>query len=125
MSKCLLDSKTFILVHNQQFLNEVLGVLGDLFPLWSLHGVLAGFDFFEDFRVVLSSEGRASTNEEIHDNATAPDVALEVVVGVEDLWRNVERRASNSGKLVVGHFRVVLGGQAEVDELDFGVVALV
>ncbi len=69
---------------------------------------------------VRREEGRLGEEQEVEHDAEAPDVALEEINALVDLWRDVERRADlrvEVEDLVFVHE----GGQAEVDELDLGV----
>mmetsp|Transcript_115788 Transcript_115788/g.248811 ORF Transcript_115788/g.248811 Transcript_115788/m.248811 type:complete len:330 (+) Transcript_115788:639-1628(+) len=97
--------------------DEVFGVLADRLPVVALEIVTAVSDVVLEFLVRVAFEGRVAAEQNVHDDSTAPDVALLVVLPGEDLRSHVVRRASPAlhGRVLL---RVELLGEAEVDDLD-------
>ena len=111
----LLSRGALLRVVGQQRADEALAVLRDGLPDAVVERVLALANLLHDVLVGLAVEGRHSGKEDVGDDTSGPDVALMVVVLVENLGGDVVGRAQLLVKVTVG---VVDKGSAEVDDLD-------
>mmetsp|Transcript_60321 Transcript_60321/g.136358 ORF Transcript_60321/g.136358 Transcript_60321/m.136358 type:complete len:207 (-) Transcript_60321:330-950(-) len=105
--------------------DEVFAVAGDVAPVLVVEDELPLFDDPEEllavFRV-LGLKRRVPPEQNVRDDAGAPDVALEVVqLVLDDLRGHVVRRPAH----LVEVFAVTFGGEAEVREHDTRVAVLV
>jgi hypothetical protein len=62
---------------------------------------LALVDGPKDFLIVLSIKWRLSAKQDIHDDATAPDIAFAVIGLLQDFWSNIIRCSYGLGKLLI------------------------
>jgi hypothetical protein len=111
----LLSGGSVLLLVGEELLDEVLSLVGDVLPglVVEVEGALT--DLAHDLLVGLSVEGRLSGKKDVGDDTAGPDIALGVVVLVEDLRGDV---VGGSELLVKGTGRVEDEGSTEIDDLD-------
>lgn len=102
-------------VEREQLRDQVLGLLGDLRPARVREGELTHPHLLHDLLVARTVEGRHPRQDDVEDHAARPDVALLVVLLVQNLGCDVVRGAEF---LVEGLVGVVLEGGTEVNDLD-------
>jgi hypothetical protein len=76
-------------VLGEHLLYQIFGVLAHLLPLRPLEGVVALPHVVQDLIVSLAVERRASTEEDVENDSDAPDVALLIVLPLEDFGSDV------------------------------------
>ena len=88
-------------------------------PLGLVQGVLPQEDSLDNLLVSLAVEGRVATQENVQNDATAPQVALMIVALLEDLGRDIVRRS----ELLTHHLTAFERScRAEVDDGHAGLV---
>ena len=107
--------RTLIRAIGEQGSDKVFCVLRDCLPDAVIEAERALAHLLHNILIGLSIEGGHSREKNICDDTTGPDVALLVVVLVEDLGSDVVRSAELLVKVAVG---VVDEGGAKVDDLD-------
>ena len=115
MLKGLLSGWALLGVVGQQGADEAFAVLRDGLPDAVIKVELALAHLFHDILVGLSIEGRHAGEKNIRDHTRGPDVALMVVVLVEDLRSDVIGSTELLVEVTVG---VVHQGGTEIDDLD-------
>jgi hypothetical protein len=95
--------------------DEALGVLGNGLPDAVLEGEGTLADALHDLLVGLTVEGRHTRKQDVSDHTARPDIALLVVVFVQNLRGDIVGGAEFLVKVTVG---VVDEGGAEVDDLN-------
>jgi len=113
--KGLLSGWALLGVVGQQGADEAFAVLRDGLPDAVIKVELALAHLFHDILVGLSIEGRHAGEKNIRDHTRGPDVALMVVVLVEDLRSDVIGSTELLVEVTVG---VVHQGGTEIDDLD-------
>ena len=102
-------------VVGQQGTDEILAVLRDGLPDAVVKVELAFAHLFHDVLIRLAIEWRHSREKNVRDDSSGPNIALVVVILVEDLRGDVVRRAELLVEVAV---RVVDERGAEVDDLN-------
>ena len=115
MLEGLLSRWAFLRVVGEESADEILAVLRDGLPDAVVEVELSLTDLLHDVLVRLSVEGRHTRKQDIRDDAAGPDIALFVVVLVEDFGGDVVRGAELLVKVSVG---VVDERGAEINDLD-------
>lgn len=77
----------------EQLGDQVLRLGGDVLPAGFREGVLANAHLFHNLLVAVAVEGGHSRKDDVQDDSARPDVALLVIFLIEDLGRDVVRRA--------------------------------
>ena len=95
--------------------DKVLSLGADLVPAGAFERVLADLDLVNDLFVCLAVEGRFAREEDVQDDADAPDVALLTVGAMDDFRCHVVRCAENAVHRVLV---VDAPGRSEVDQFD-------
>ena len=111
----LLSRWAFLRVVGEESADEILAVLRDGLPDAVVEVELSLTDLLHDVLVRLSVEGRHTRKQDIRDDTAGPDIALFVVVLVEDFGGDVVRGAELLVKVSVG---VVDERGAEINDLD-------
>ena len=74
MLKSLLASQAFLLVDNEELLDEVLALCGDRFELFVVKVEISLLDLSEDLMGVRSLEWKISRNESVQENSKRPKI---------------------------------------------------
>ena len=77
-------------MHLQHLFNENLRLIGDIFPLDPLEADIAEGNVVKNLLVVLPVERRVTAQQDVHDDATGPDIAFLIVFLLQDLGCYVE-----------------------------------
>ena len=91
--KSLLSGDAVFWVEGKHLSDHVLSSFRDLVPLWWREAELALLDTLEDQLVVLAVEWRVTTQEDVEDDSTTPNITLLIVLSSEHLRRYVIRGA--------------------------------
>lgn len=100
--KALLRGNSLGWVLFKHFLDEVLGGVGDSVPVCWVECQRLFEDVAENLLIVVSFKRRVTTEEDEEDDTKTPDVALEVVVSLEDLRGDIV--GSSNDCLHAAHF---------------------
>ena len=115
MLKNGLGGWSLVLVIGEELGDEVLGLVGDVGPYSVLEVEGSLSNLLHDVLVALSIEGWHTGEKDVGDDSARPDVALAVIVLVENLWGNV---VWGSEFLVKVSAWVVHQGGTEINDLD-------
>ena len=115
MLKSIFGGRALFRRVGEQARYKVFAVLRDCLPNTVVKVVLALANFLHDVLVRLPIERRHAREENVRNDTTGPDIALMVVVFVEDLGRDVVWRAKLLVEVTV---RVIDQGCTEIDDLD-------
>ena len=77
-------------MHLQHLFDKNLSFIGNILPLDPLEADIAEGNVVKDLLVVLPVEWRVPAQQDVHDDATGPDIAFLIVFLLQDLWRDVE-----------------------------------
>ena len=119
MLKCDLGRRALFSRVGEQGRDKVLAILRNRLPDAVVEVVRALTHFLHDILVGLTVERWLARQKNVCDDATGPDVALLVVVLVEDFRCDVVRRAELLVEVAVG---IVDEGRAEINDLDLVVL---
>ena len=109
---------------SDQLLDQVLGFLSDILPFLTVEVKISSGNHLQDFLIVVTVEGRVTTEENVEHAASRPHVTRHVVVARQHLGRDVVGSARTSlhslQSAAVHNLR-----EAEVDDLEisFGIFA--
>jgi len=113
--KSLRSGWSLVLVIGKQLSDEVLGLIRDDVPDSVVKVERSLSHLAHDLLVALTVEGRHAGQKDVSNDTCRPDVALVVIVLVQDFWGNV---VWGTEFLVEGSAWVVHEGGTEVDNLD-------
>ena len=91
MLERLLGGDALCWIVYQQTFDQVLRVRGHLAPVFVSESEFAVKYSLEDHFIVRPVERRVAAEQDVHDNAARPDVALLVVVSLEHFWSDIIR----------------------------------
>lgn len=121
MVVCLLSGEALIGLTIQQLRDQVLGLVGDIFPDGVRETELTFKDVVNDLFVLLATKGRLAGQHDEQDNAHGPVVTLGGVTALEHLRCDVV--GCTIGRI---HHLVLTDalGETEIDQLDVRVIIL-
>ncbi len=120
--QCLLSTRPLLAVITEHLLDHRFSFITDAAPLGPRYDEGALLDFLENFLVVFASEGWVAAEQNIHDDATAPDVTFLVVSFHYNFGRNIIRRTKLMVHLSIG---VKNPARAKVNDLNDQVIILI
>ena len=115
MLESLGSGGSVLLLVGEELGDEVLAVVGDVVPDLIVKAETTGADLLHDLLVRLPVEGWHTGKEDVGDDSAGPDIALGVVVLVQNLWGDVVGCTEFLVEVFVG---VVDEGGTEIDDLD-------
>lgn len=99
----------------EQLGDQVLCLVGNVVPAWVREGELPDSHLLHDVLIAGPVEGGHAGQDDVQDDTARPDVALLIVLLVEDLGGYV---IGGSKLLIEGLFGVEAQGGTEIDDLD-------
>jgi len=87
--ECDISRRSVFFIVGEELADEVLGLVRDVLPDFVLEVELSLSDLLHDVLIALTIERWLSREEDISDDTARPDIALVVVVLVENFWGNV------------------------------------
>lgn len=115
VSQGLRSAGSLLWVVSQQGADKILAVVRDGLPNAVIKVELTFTHLFHDVLIRLAVERWHSREKNVRNDTSGPDIALVVVILVEDLWGDVVRRAELLVEVAVG---VVDKRSTEVDDLN-------
>jgi len=106
-------------VKSEHFSDEVLGFRRNLIPLGLLESKLSSENIFNDLLVVLAVERRVAAEEDVENYSRAPDVALLIVLFLQNFRRDVIGRAELLSQPLSGF---IVSCRSKIDYLYFRVI---
>jgi hypothetical protein len=118
--ECLLGSYPPFWVLRQQALDQVDCVGRDKVPVFDWEFEFCFTDCVRDQLVVVPVERRVPAQHDIHDHSNRPDIALLIVLPLQDLWRDVVRRPADVLESLIP---VLLLRRPKIDHFERGISA--
>ena len=86
-----LSARSLLRVVGEELSDKVLGLISDAAPARILEGEFSDSDLLHDLLIALAIEGRHSREDDEEDDSAGPDIALFIILLVEDLRGDVVR----------------------------------
>jgi hypothetical protein len=89
MCQCLLRHQPLVDVSDQEFLDQILRLHGDVLPARISKIIFSIQNRFLQALQCLCAEWRIAAHDDIEYDAASPDIAFLRIISFDDLWRHV------------------------------------